>query len=102
MGGSIGGGPLDEYWNNLVLGVIGATIEPVGMITGVRLVDKLAGSRGSGNIRIEVWFNELRDTSAVQQLLRSVERCMATRTLEGRLGTVPKAETKVHKMTRHQ
>ena len=25
---SLGGGQLDEYWNNLVLGVIGGTIEP--------------------------------------------------------------------------
>ena len=34
---------VDEYWNNLVLGMIGATIEPANMITGLRLVDKLSG-----------------------------------------------------------
>ncbi|CAJ1367243.1 unnamed protein product [Effrenium voratum] len=33
----IGGGQVDEYWNNLVLGMIGATIEPANMITGLRL-----------------------------------------------------------------
>merc|ERR1711972_108995 len=99
---SLGGGQLDEYWNNLVLGVIGATIEPVGMITGVRLVDKLASTRGAGNLRVEVWLSQLRGAAAVQLLQHNVERCMATKTLEGRIGPVPKAEMKVHKMTRHQ
>merc|ERR1711933_579496 len=28
---NIGGGQVDEYWNNLVLGMIGATIEPVNL-----------------------------------------------------------------------
>ena len=32
---NIGGGQVDEYWNNLVLGMIGATIEPANMITGL-------------------------------------------------------------------
>ena len=40
---SLGGGQLDEYWNNLVLGVIGGTIEPAGVITGVRLVNVYVG-----------------------------------------------------------
>merc|ERR1719313_1513116 len=40
-------GQLDEYWNNLVLGMIGATIQPAQMITGIRLVDKVAGPRAS-------------------------------------------------------
>merc|ERR1712113_763149 len=31
---NVGGGQVDEYWNNLVLGMIGATIEPANMITG--------------------------------------------------------------------
>lgn len=99
---SLSGGQIDEYWNNLVLGVVGATIEPSDMITGVRLVDKLSGSRGSGHLRMEVWFSNFKDTKAVQLLQRNVERCIATRTLEGRIGTVPKAEVKNHKLTRHQ
>mmetsp|Transcript_29938 Transcript_29938/g.79776 ORF Transcript_29938/g.79776 Transcript_29938/m.79776 type:complete len:229 (-) Transcript_29938:70-756(-) len=98
---SLGGGQLDEYWNNLVLGVIGGTIEPADIITGVRLVDKLSGSRGSGNVRIEVWFTRS-DTAVAQVLQRNVERCLATRTLEGRICTLPKAEIKYHGLTRHQ
>lgn len=31
-------GQFDEYWNNLVLGLVGATIENIDYITGVRLV----------------------------------------------------------------
>lgn len=100
---SLGGGQIDEYWNNLVLGVVGATIEPIDMITGLRLVDKLVGGRSiGGSLRMEVWFGQLKDTRAVRALQRNVERCIATKTLEGRIGVVPKAEMKNHKLTRHQ
>lgn len=51
---------LDEHWNNVVLGMVGASIEPSGMITGVRLVDKLHNTaRGGGFVRIEIWFTDL-------------------------------------------
>merc|ERR1711974_360423 len=66
-------------WNNLVLGMIGATIEPANMITGIRLVDKLSGPRAANVIRLEIWFTNFDDTGAVQQLRRNVEKCMATR-----------------------
>nr|AMA65229.1 eIF4E-1c [Amphidinium carterae] len=112
---SIGGGRIDEYWNNVVLAVIGATLEPNEFITGVRLVDKLSagaassagqnqrGDRGgnsTGHIRIEIWHSAC-DHKDVQALLSSAEQCIATRTLEGRTGGAPpKAEVKAHK--RHQ
>merc|ERR1719277_1607864 len=64
----LGGGQIDEYWNNLVLGMIGATIKPADMITGVRLVDKLSGARASDVIRIEVWFTRIDDVEAVRRL----------------------------------
>lgn len=92
---STGGGQVDEYWNNLVLGMIGATIEPANMITGIRLVDKLSGPRAANVIRLEVWFTNYDDTAAVQALKKNVEKCMATR-LDGTVGTPPKCETKAH------
>eukprot|EP00931_Biecheleriopsis_adriatica_P071508 TRINITY_DN4537_c0_g1_i1.p1 TRINITY_DN4537_c0_g1~~TRINITY_DN4537_c0_g1_i1.p1 ORF type:complete len:231 (-),score=49.18 TRINITY_DN4537_c0_g1_i1:94-786(-) len=92
---NLGGGQVDEYWNNLVLGMIGATIEPANMITGMRLVDKLSGPRASNVIRLEIWFTNYDDTTAVQALKKSIEKCMATR-LDGSLGTPPKCETKPH------
>merc|ERR1719361_2593850 len=56
---SLGGGSIDEYWNNIVLGMIGGTIEPPDMITGVRLVDKLSQPARSAAVRIEVWFSNI-------------------------------------------
>merc|ERR1712039_145142 len=90
-----GGGQIDEYWNNLVLGLVGSTIEPAQMITGVRLVDKLSGPRAAGVVRVEVWFSNYDDTQAVSALKKNVEKCMATR-LDGSLGHLPKGETKSH------
>mmetsp|Transcript_12203 Transcript_12203/g.28452 ORF Transcript_12203/g.28452 Transcript_12203/m.28452 type:complete len:231 (+) Transcript_12203:98-790(+) len=91
----IGGGQVDEYWNNLVLGMIGATIEPAGMVTGVRLVDKLSGPRAANVIRIEVWFSNYDDTQAVNTLRKNIEKCMATH-LDGSQGQIPKCDTKAH------
>jgi len=74
----LGGGAVDEYWNNIVLGMIGGTIEPAEMVTGVRLVDKLNQNR-SASIRIEVWFSNFDDSEKVDLLQKNLERCMTTR-----------------------
>lgn len=92
---NVGGGQVDEYWNNLVLGMIGATIEPANMITGLRLVDKLAGPRAANVIRLEIWFTNYDDTAAVQTLRKNIEKCMATR-LDGSQGTAPRCDVKAH------
>eukprot|EP00929_Paragymnodinium_shiwhaense_P061912 TRINITY_DN30922_c0_g2_i1.p2 TRINITY_DN30922_c0_g2~~TRINITY_DN30922_c0_g2_i1.p2 ORF type:complete len:233 (+),score=67.06 TRINITY_DN30922_c0_g2_i1:104-802(+) len=97
---STGGGQIDEYWNNLVLGMIGATIEPANMITGMRLVDKLSGPRAANVIRIEVWFSSSEDSQAVATLRRNVEKCVATR-LDGQVQQPPRLETKDHKGSKH-
>eukprot|EP00747_Dinoflagellata_sp_TGD_P220572 gnl/TRDRNA2_/TRDRNA2_92532_c1_seq1.p1 gnl/TRDRNA2_/TRDRNA2_92532_c1~~gnl/TRDRNA2_/TRDRNA2_92532_c1_seq1.p1 ORF type:complete len:230 (+),score=53.96 gnl/TRDRNA2_/TRDRNA2_92532_c1_seq1:89-778(+) len=90
---NVGGGQIDEYFNNIVLGMIGGTIEPADMITGIRLVDKLS-SKGANAIRIELWFTKYSDSS-VSVLKKNMERCLATR-LDGSQGTVPKPEMKTH------
>jgi len=71
------GGVIDEYWNNLVLGMIGSTIEPADMITGVRLVDRL--NNKSAAIRLEVWFANYDDEKNVDLLQNNLEKCMTTR-----------------------
>lgn len=76
---NLGGGLIDEYWNNIVLGMLGGTIEPADMITGVRLVDKLGNRRSPGSVRIEVWFANFEDTDKVDKLQSSLEKCMATK-----------------------
>ncbi|XP_053991530.1 uncharacterized protein LOC128883327 [Hylaeus volcanicus] len=69
---------VDEHWNNLVLGMIGSSIEPAGMITGVRLVDKLHTARGAF-LRIEIWFTEMENPDAKKVLRQSIEEIMTTR-----------------------
>lgn len=71
---------MDEHWNNLVLGMVGATIDPSRMITGVRLVDKLHTGRGGNFIRIEVWFTETASFDELSSLLKSnIEKAMSTK-----------------------
>mmetsp|Transcript_14742 Transcript_14742/g.23236 ORF Transcript_14742/g.23236 Transcript_14742/m.23236 type:complete len:238 (-) Transcript_14742:35-748(-) len=77
---NLGGGAIDEYWNNIVLGMIGGTIEPPEMITGVRLVDKLnAAGKSAQGLRIEVWYSAADDATKIDALQRSLEKCMGTR-----------------------
>lgn len=85
---------LDEQWNNIILAALGGTLEPRDMVTGIRLVDKMASGRNSC-VRVEVWFRDFSDTAAVNQLRASVESCMAQR-LDGTPGIVPRSETKSH------
>ncbi len=86
---------IDEYWNNLILAVIGENMEGGERITGVRLVDKMSvGARPTG-VRIEVWFEKYADTVAVAGLKAAVEACMGTK-LDGSLGLVPRSELKHH------
>mmetsp|Transcript_54398 Transcript_54398/g.102010 ORF Transcript_54398/g.102010 Transcript_54398/m.102010 type:complete len:235 (-) Transcript_54398:247-951(-) len=73
----IGGGIIDEYWNNIVLGVIGASVEP-DIVTGLRLVDKLQNKKGP-HLRIEVWFSSMADTEKVDKLQQNLEKCMLLR-----------------------
>jgi len=93
----LGGGNIDEYWNNIVMGMIGGTIEPAEMVTGVRLVDKLSQNR-SAAIRIEVWFSNFEDTEKVDALTKSLEKCMGTK-LDGSVDSEKKwgkTEKKTH------
>jgi translation initiation factor 4E len=85
---------IDEYWNNLILGVFGGSLDGSDKITGIRLVDKMAGGRSSC-IRMEVWFQNYSDTDAVNALLTSVENCIGTK-LDGTIGLIPRSELKSH------
>merc|ERR1712060_1047782 len=74
---NLGGGTLDELWNNVVLGMIGETIEPADMLVGVRLVDKLGAKQPC--VRIEVWFAAFEESEKVELLQKSLEKCVATK-----------------------
>ncbi|UVC54713.1 initiation factor 4E [Theileria orientalis] len=84
---------VDEYWNNIILGLVGSTIPLGEYINGVRLVDKL-NSRFPV-VRIEVWFKSLGQENDPTQLMKSIGTCMA-RKLDGTVGTLPKGDLKWH------
>lgn len=92
---------VDEYWNNIVLAVVGEAHPWVKYITGLRLVDKISHQiTKNSNLRIEIWFsNELKDpqTSEVQKL---VEECMSRKLEDDEngpsTGKAPVGELKKH------
>ncbi|ORM41599.1 Eukaryotic translation initiation factor NCBP [Babesia sp. Xinjiang] len=84
---------VDEYWNNIVLGLIGCSIPHANLINGIRLVDKLAIRFPV--VRIEVWFRNLGEDNDATQLMKSIGTCMARR-LDGTVGPIPKGDLKWH------
>ena len=50
------GPQLDEFWQSLVLGMIGETIDPNDDICGARVVDKSGARGGNAVFRIELWL----------------------------------------------
>jgi translation initiation factor 4E len=81
----------DEFWNNLVLGLVGGTIEPDEFVTGIRLVDKVKapikpGARPVGHLRIEIWFRDAADKEKIQKLEESIEAHLKSR-LDGSLAS---------------
>jgi translation initiation factor 4E len=98
---SSGGGAIDEKWNNIVLGMVGGSIEPAEMITGVRLVDKLVLKSRNPAVRLEVWFSNMDDSEKVDLLEKNLQKCMTTR-LDGSHSTPDwgKIERKPHGTTK--
>jgi translation initiation factor 4E len=92
---------LDEYWNNLVLAIVGDTIEsegefsPYPIIQGVRFVDKLSAQGKQAGVRIEVWFSKPVDPRHLQRVRSRMEKAMALHT-DGSMGTVPRCDVRYH------
>ncbi|KAH8584294.1 eukaryotic initiation factor-4E [Cryptosporidium sp. chipmunk genotype I] len=86
-------GELDTMWNNLVLAVIGGSLKNSSIVNGIRLVDKLGGSKG--NIRIEIWFSDFSNQAAHQELLKEIETLMSS-LLDGSSCDPPHLEVKSH------
>jgi translation initiation factor 4E len=96
-----GGGQIDEYWNNLVLGMVGGSLEPSDMITGIRLVDKLGGQKTVNAIRIELWFARYSDQNAVNLLKKNMEKCLGTRVDGSVAQLTTKPDMKPHSTIKH-
>jgi hypothetical protein len=58
----------DTYWEELLMAMVGETLDPVSTVTGVRVVDKSA--KGKTTYRVEVWFecNQDKDPRLVNAL----------------------------------
>jgi len=86
------GGQVDEYWNNIVLGMVGNTMEAGSKITGVRLVDKLATrTKPTDHLRIELWYWSKISAPDLATLRQSMEKCLITR-LDGAQGSMLKGD----------
>eukprot|EP00440_Ansanella_granifera_P002529 gb/GFBE01002749.1/.p1 GENE.gb/GFBE01002749.1/~~gb/GFBE01002749.1/.p1 ORF type:complete len:232 (+),score=22.21 gb/GFBE01002749.1/:1-696(+) len=91
------GAQIDEYWNNLILGMLGETIEAGHRITGARLVDKLSAKpKPTDMIRVEVWYHSDTSKAEIETLRKSMEKCMLTR-LDGTTGPAFKPDAIVNK-----
>ena len=94
-------GELDEYWNNIVLAMIGDTLESEGefaenpIIKGVRLVDKTSAVGKQAGIRIEVWHGKPQDGRHLQKVRSRLERAMALH-LDGSSGLIPRCDLRTH------
>ena len=92
---------LDEYWNNLVLALVGDNIESEGefsmhpIVNGVRLVDKLSAQGKQAGIRIEIWFRKPVDARHLQRVRSRLEKAMALHT-DGSMGTIPRCDVRYH------
>eukprot|EP00927_Polykrikos_kofoidii_P068898 TRINITY_DN64251_c0_g1_i1.p1 TRINITY_DN64251_c0_g1~~TRINITY_DN64251_c0_g1_i1.p1 ORF type:complete len:245 (-),score=54.90 TRINITY_DN64251_c0_g1_i1:242-976(-) len=82
----LGGGIIDELWNNIIIGALSGWIENSDMITGVRIVDKMSatGKQAKPLVRIEVWFNDVNAEDKLYKLRGSMEERMRMR-LDGSL-----------------
>jgi translation initiation factor 4E len=94
----------DEYWNNIVMGLVGATMDLDDFVTGVRLVDKVKppprqGGRPVGHIRIEIWFRDANDNEKINALRESLEthmRCRIDGTMAPELFPGYRLDTRSH------
>ena len=93
---------LDEYWNNIVLAMVGDTIEGEGefascpILQGVRFVDKLTSGAGKqAGVRIEVWYSKAVDGRHLQKVRSRLEKSMALH-LDGSSGLIPRCDLRNH------
>eukprot|EP01071_Lankesteria_metandrocarpae_P002788 Lankesteria_metandrocarpae@DN2553_c0_g1_i2.p1 len=82
----------DEYWNALLLSLIGGTIKHSDIITGVRLVDKMERK----TLRVELWFTDYSESVKREELKKNAAEMMATK-LDGTVGTILDCTEKSHK-----
>jgi len=79
---------LDQWWEGLVLGAIGETLDPADTLCGVRIADK--SSKGKIMYRVEIWFScsEKSDPALVEKIRENTLSAMQAQVkLEYRVGS---------------
>jgi len=72
----------DEIWRNIALGAMLGNLQPAGVITSVRLVDKMSEKmRVVDHIRIEVWYSSTSSPEEIVKLKSSVTDCLTEQAL---------------------
>jgi len=61
---------LDVYWENMVLGLIGETIDEADVICGCRVADKSKKGSNRTMFRLELWVNSSNQENAERMRLR--------------------------------
>lgn len=69
---------LSEFWETVVLSVIGETLDDGDNITGIRVIDKSNSHKKQINHRVEVWFRDWKDDGFKDLLQDRMEKLMET------------------------
>lgn len=85
---------VDEFWNNVVLAIIGSNLKYFNIITGIRLVDKLNSTKYD-HIRIEIWFTETNEKDVLNVLKNDIEKAMTAR-VDGSQIEAPRCKMCLH------
>ena len=72
-------GQLDQWWEDLLLGIIGETIDPTDVITGVRIVDK-SSNKNKLSYKLEVWFecNQTNEPQTIEAIKENISTALNT------------------------
>mmetsp|Transcript_24630 Transcript_24630/g.76937 ORF Transcript_24630/g.76937 Transcript_24630/m.76937 type:complete len:218 (-) Transcript_24630:41-694(-) len=68
-------GVVDEWWQNLVLGLVGETIDDADHVCGARIVDKSGNKGSSGVFRLELWLRT-KDSKITERLKKQMIEIM--------------------------
>ncbi|VWU52514.1 eukaryotic translation initiation factor 4E, putative [Hepatocystis sp. ex Piliocolobus tephrosceles] len=85
---------VDEFWNNIVLAIVGCSLKHYNLITGVRLVDKLQSTK-FGFLRIEIWYTKIENDEMLNELMSEIDYCISYR-LDGTNSKIPKSKNLSH------
>lgn len=67
---------LSVFWENIVMGLIGETLDNADNITGARVIDKSNISNGQVSHRVEIWFRDFENEDFKTRIEEQVRKIM--------------------------